>query len=152
MSHRPHPAQDIIPGSRWPCREGLGCAIVKASAAGWVDFIFTDGAVGARQRLHHTDFRRQFAAPYDSRAIRSQFAMCMANLQAFHAFWGPQARRIFARSTNRPPEAARAPARGSPEVPADAIYIGTYSNPFAPETFLADLNDALATTPGSAAA
>lgn len=110
-----------------------------------MEFSFSDGTmVLPRERMHHFHFRERFLAPYDSRAIRSQFSMCLANLQAFHAFFGLTARRIFARSVSRPPEDSRAPARGSPPVPPDAIYVGTYSDPFQPDAFIADLNDALA--------
>lgn len=146
MSHRPHGAGDIVPGSRWPSARGPGHAIVRDAAAGWIEFTYSDGTrVLELERMHHTEFRKRFVAPYDSRALRSQFSMCLANLQSFHAFFGRRARRIFARSVSRPPEESRAAARGSPAVPPDAVFVGTYYNPFAPDRFLDDLNDALAT-------
>lgn len=147
MSYRPHPAQDVIAGSRWISATGKAPALVRGSAEGYVDFT----AAGVRQRMHHEQFRREYLEPYASRQVRSQFAMCIANLQAFHAFWSTEARRIFARSIGRPPNESRVAARGSPAVPAEAIYIGTYSDPFTPEAFLADLNDALATAVADAA-
>lgn len=153
MSHRPHGAQDIVAGSRWPSARGSGHAIVRAAAAGWVEFAFSDGTmVLPRERMHHIHFRERFVAPYDSRAIRSQFSMCLANLQAFHAFFDRAARRIFARSVTRSIEDSRKAARGSPAVPPAAIFVGTYTNPVQPDDFLTDLNDALATDGSDTAA
>jgi hypothetical protein len=145
MSHRPHPAQDIVAGSRWPSARGPGCATVRAVAAGYVDFTFNDGAVVAHERLHHEQFRRLYIEPYDSRSVRSWFSMSLANLQACHVFWSRALRRGFARNISRAPDDSRAAARGSPAIPADAMYVGTYSSPFAPDAFLDDLNDTLAT-------
>jgi hypothetical protein len=142
MAYGPHAASDIIPGSRWPCAAGQGCAIVLATASGYVVFTFTDGAVVAQERLHHQQFRRLYVQPYDSRAVRSWFAMSIANLQEFHAFWF--AGKPYARTARRSVEDAYKPcrARGG-AVPKGARYVGTYTAPLRPDSFFPDLHDAL---------
>jgi hypothetical protein len=138
----PHEADDIIPGSRWPCIKGPGDAIVLASAAGYVAFVLADSHVGAQDCLHHAQFRRLYAAPYDSRAIRSWFSMSVANLQEFHAFW--LAGKLYARTARRTIEEAFQPSRGrGGAVPKGARYVGTYTAPFRPDGFFPDLHDAL---------
>lgn len=144
MSHRPHEAADIVPGSRWPSRRGIGVAEVTEVGANRVTFTFIDGARVTRGWLHHLEFREQYEQPYDSRAVRSKFSMYLANLPSFHAFWSRTARNLFARSTTRSPADSFSPARGSPALPPDAIYVGTYAQPFPTDAFLADLHDALA--------
>jgi hypothetical protein len=145
MAHRQHAASDIVPGSAWPCASGVGCAHVLSSAAGYVGFLFTDGAVQAEERLHHDEFRRLYVAPYDARAVRSWFSVCVANLQSFHVFWLPAARKLYARSTRRSVQDAFKPSRGrGGAVPQGAAYIGTYADPCTTEAFLGDLHDALA--------
>ena len=152
MAYRVHPASDIVPGSRWVSAEGRGYAIVMCAAGGHVRLLFTDGGAIAEQRLHHEQFRQRFVAPYDSRQLRSKFSMYMANLSEFHAFWCLTTRRLFARSTTRSPADAHIAARGSPALPPGVILVGTYSQPYKPDGFLADLNDAIAGSSHSAAA
>lgn len=152
VSYRPHPAQDVVPGSRWVSAHGTGYAIVISAAAGYVAILFTDGGEIVQERMHHNVFRERFVAPYDSREVRSKFSMYLANLAEFHAFWSAASKRLLARSSTRSPKDAFAPARGSPALPKDAIHVGTYAQPFSPDAFLADLNDAIAGSSTSAAA
>ena len=81
---------------------------------------------------------------YDRKRLRSQFSMTIVNLQSCHAFFSPALKRFFGRNTKRPPDQARSPSRGSPGVPHDAVFIGTYSHPCSAEVFFEDLDDALA--------
>lgn len=145
VSHKPHPAQDIVAGSRWPCACGPGCAVVKAAAAGWVEFTFTDGAVVVREHLHHAAFRRRFVAPYDSRAVRSWFSMTMSNLQQAHLFWDPMGGKLYARTTRRSIEDAFIPSRGrGGAVPSGVLFVGTYTAPIDADSFFRDFHDVLA--------
>lgn len=70
--------------------------------------------------------------------------MSLAVLATFHAFFSPSMQRMFARSTTRNPEQCYGPARGSPALPQDALYVNTYATPAQPSDFEEDLNDALA--------
>jgi hypothetical protein len=148
MAYRQHPAADIVPGSIWSRRTGEGRATIIRTAAGYVMF---ELANGERGQAFHAHFRIDYVAPYDSREVRSQFSVCTANLSHFHAYWSAAARRLFARSANRPIDDARSPARGSPAVPPEAVHVGTYSDPFTTDAFLADLNDTLASLASPAA-
>jgi hypothetical protein len=161
MASRQHAASDIVPGSIWPGRCG-GHATVITSAAGYVEF---ERADGTRGRVYHEHFRADFISPYDSRNLRSQFAMCVANLESFHAFWSPSAQRLLARSSVVPPEDCRGAARGRPALPEDARYVGTYCASDTQPTkrwkeraikladrFFEDLNDHLARISGPHAA
>lgn len=141
MSHAPHPASDIVVGSRWDSRSDRGFAIVRCSAAGYIEYVRQDGRRG---RAHHETFRNAFISPYDSREVRSRFSMSLANLIELHAFWSPATHHLFARSASRSVADSYKPARGSPPLPAEAIYVGTYTHPYPTDGFLNDLNDALA--------
>lgn len=153
VSHRPHAAQDIVPGSRWVAMNGPGIATVIEAVEGYVTFTSFDGAVAARETLHHGIFRRAYAPPYDGRRLRSWFSMCVTNLQAFHVFWLNG--KPYARTARRSVADAFKPGRGrGGAVPQGATHIGTYTDPCTPDTFFSDLNDAIvsATRRQSAAA
>jgi hypothetical protein len=75
----------------------------------------------------------------EARLLKSRFSMTLANLEHAHVFIVPADLRILARSADRDVEAARIPRRGSPAIPADALYVGTYAHPFPADLFLADL-------------
>jgi hypothetical protein len=131
----------ILPGSTWIGRDGPGYARVLEAVSGHVRFI--DHA-GAMRTVHHLQFRDLFEAPYEARAVRSQFSMSIANLVSFHAFWSLALKRLLARSSNRSIEDSRKAARGSPALPPDAFHVGTYAQPITADAFFTDLNDALA--------
>ena len=75
--------------------------------------------------------------------VRSRFSMSLSLLVTFHAFWSPSAQRMFARSITRSPSEAHKPARGSPALPPDAIYVNTYTDQAKPSDFVKDLIDVL---------
>lgn len=78
---------------------------------------------------------------YDTRAVRQQFVMSLANLDHLHMFWCPRRDRLYARSARRPWTEAYKPQRGrGGAVPPSARYIGTYTHPFNAEQFLEDLD------------
>lgn len=130
---------DIVPGSVWS--RGDSSAYVLGVAEGYVRY----ETGGEPELLHHSQFRALFSSPYDARKVRSQFSMSLANLVTFHAFWSPSANRMFARSVSRgDPTKAYAPARGSPALPIDAIFVRTYDDRATPNDFFEDLNDVLA--------
>lgn len=131
-------AADIAPGSTW-LSESSAVRVVSV-CSGYVRYM--DGQVLGM--CHHDLFRREFSRPYDARHIRSWFAMCLNNLAEFHAYYSPSRQRTFARSVTRQPEEAYAASRGSPALPADAVYVRTYADPATPNDFIQDLNDVLA--------
>lgn len=92
--------------------------------------------------------------PPEERELKSRFSMSLANLEHMHVFIvrGPERLRFMARSADRAPEESRAARRGSPPVPLEAIFVGTYTHPFATDLFLADLDDVLAQQPPEAEA
>jgi hypothetical protein len=134
---RDRDAADITLGALWRGRSG-GTARVLGIDAGYVRYMKDDGAV---ELVHQWYFRDRYVAPYDAKRCRSQFSMSLANLISFHAFWSPKLKRMFARSSNVDPSDCAAASRGRPALPADAIYIATYSEPATPEQFFEDLND-----------
>lgn len=78
---------------------------------------------------------------YDSRAVRQQFVMSLANLDHLHIFWCPRRDRIYARSARRLWTEAYKPCRGrGGAVPPSAHYVGTYSKPFSADVFMGDLD------------
>lgn len=84
-------------------------------------------------------------APYDARKVRSQFSMSLANLSQMHVFWRKAEQRISVRSTRRSIEDAYKPSRGrGGALPKEAIYVGTYTEPFPASAFITDLDDLLA--------
>jgi hypothetical protein len=132
-------------GSTWLDSAGRR-ALVLGAVRGWVSFVFMDEPRPRRVRnLQQFLFTAAFT-PEDAwkSTVRSRFSMSLVNLSQLHAYFCAATRKFFARSTNRSPEQARAPTRGSPAVPVDAIYIGTYSHPLRAEEFLGDLDDVLA--------
>lgn len=124
---------DISPRSTWEARGGTGARVrVIAAASGYVTF----GATGCLPvTLHHVEFRRQFEPLYDRRKVRSQFSMTLANLGEFQVFWIPGRRTIAARSVGCSRRFA---------LPAGAVSVGVYAQPFDSEEFLGDLDDVLA--------
>lgn len=126
---------DIIPGSVWD--GDYQPAHVLNVADNYVRFRQGREAV---EVAHHLQFRRRFLAPYDARQVRSQFAMTVANMQEFHAFWSFALKRLFTRSVNRQPEHCYTAARGSPALPPDCCLIGTYADPVNADAFFEDLH------------
>lgn len=147
-------AADITRGSIWRASDGSHARVMSV-CAGYVSF----ARRGVIDRMHHHVFRNEFERPYDARRLRSQFSMTLNNLVSFHAFWGLTSRRLYARASNVRPEDCRTASRGRPALPADAVYVGQYSDAVimprqwhgpqltAYEKFLQDLHDVLAEHP-----
>lgn len=137
-----NPIRDMRRGDIWiEIANPIAHVVIVSAGNKYVEFMREGGKLEVWYDVH---FRARFAHIYDRAAIRAQFQMSLANLDSFHAFWCPQAKRLFARSTARAPEASYAAARGSPPLPQSAIHVGTYSNPFPADAFLGDLDAVIA--------
>lgn len=136
-------AADITRGSICEAAPGCsgGAARVLAVSAGYVRFARSEGCI---EILHHALFLQRYVPIFEARQVRSQFSMSLANLSNFHVFFSRCQRRIFARSAKVPIESCAGAARGRPALPADAVYVGTYSDPVSPDDFFSDLHDAIA--------
>lgn len=133
------PIRDMHRGDIWTdLHDPIERVVIVAAGNHYVEFMAAGGVVAIWYDAH---FRARYAPVCDRTAIRAQFAMSLANLDSFHAFWCPVVRRMFARSTSRSVDDAYRPGRGrGGAVPRSALYIGTYSNPCPPEDFLGDLD------------
>lgn len=134
--------RDIVRGSMWSAREGVGTALVITVNLGFV--VYEDETGRARTTLA-SRFRDRFEPPYDPREWRPRFCMSLANLLSFHAFWSERERRMYARTASKSIDDCYQPSRGrGGAVPRDAFYVGTYAIPASSDDFLEDLNDKLA--------
>lgn len=136
------PTRDIRTGEIFIDRRDGSRVIIVAAGNHYVEFMRGCDHIEIFYERH---FRERFAATYDRARLRSQFSMSLANLDSFHAFWCPASQKLFARSAGRAVEDAYKPSRGrGGALPRTARYVGTYSNPCSPSTFLENLDDHLA--------
>jgi hypothetical protein len=82
--------------------------------------------------------------------IRSQIGMSLCNIGVMHLFWGPTARRIYARSIRRSIEDCYFCSRGRPKLPRDAVHVGDYEFGISAADVLEDLDYVIATSPPEA--
>jgi len=68
--------------------------------------------------------------PRERETFRSRFASAVVHLIEFSAYWCPQSRKIVFRSSV---------VKRRFYIPQEAVYVGTYREPFPARAFLSDL-------------
>jgi len=71
--------------------------------------------------------------------FKRRISVAFANIVHFHVYFSPSTRLIYARQARRGIEAARTAAQGSPAVPDDAQFVGTYAQPYRAGDVLDDI-------------